>query len=217
MLKKLYTLLDEALFAGFDGFRSFRTLDEYGEQQDYKWTAIIYPDCTSYANGRSADDILNVVRAWGWQEWYYVFHDRDVKADGTLKKPHYHIVIKTAPTKLKTIANILGIPQNYVQRVKSWKKMLQYLIHDETDDKVKYTVEEVICSDTQTYLRCFDSSTEEEDAKKILDYILESQCCSFVQFMSWCCANGLYATARRNASMWSNVLREIKESGGKNF
>lgn len=216
-MKPLYSLQDEALFSEFDGFKDFRTMFDYGDQQDYKWTAIIYPDCNSYANGRSAEDILSIVRGFGWQEWYYILHDKDIKADGTPKKPHYHIVIKTAPTKLSTVARQLGIPMNYVQRVKSWKKMLQYLIHDEVDDKAKYLVENVVCSDEKQYLRCFDTNSEDEEAQKILQYIVESGCQSYVQLLSWCCTNGLYSCLRRNAFFWSNIIREYQKWGNKEY
>lgn len=94
---------------------------------------------------------------------------------------------------------------------------MQYLIHDETTDKAKYTVEEVLCPDSQAYLHYFDSATEEEDARKILDYILESGCQSYIQLLSWCCQNGLYATCRRNASMWSNCIREMQKYGNKQY
>lgn len=217
MAKPLYTLEDESLFTGYEGYRQFTSKESWGEQQDYKWTCLIYPDCTTYANSRTAEDILSIVRNWGYQEWAYILHDRDVKADGTPKKPHYHVCIKTVPSKLSTVARTLGIPENYVQRVKSWRKMMIYLTHDETVDKAKYNVEEVICSDSQNYLKYFDSSSEEEDANKLLNYILESGCSSYVQLMSWACTNGFYATLRRNASMWSNVIREMQKYGGKEF
>lgn len=80
----------QALFESFDAYRVWTKEQEYKDQQDYKWTAIIYPDCTTYANGRTADDILNIVRNWGYQEWAYILHDKDVKPDGSPKTtlPH---------------------------------------------------------------------------------------------------------------------------------
>lgn len=216
-MKKQYSLEDEALFGEYEGFTQFKTLEDWNAQEDYKWTALVYPDCTTYVNGRTAEDILTIVRNWGYIEWAYILHDRDVYPDGTPKKPHYHVVIKTAPTKLSTIAHQLGIPSNYVQRVKSWKKMNKYLLHDENIDKVKYTVEEVICKDTEAYLRYFDSHSEGEDAQKILDYILESGCQSYIQLLNWCCTHDLYATCRRNASMFSNCIREMQKYGRKEW
>lgn len=216
--KEQFSLQDEALFGEYDGFTDFAHLREWDEQQDYKFTAIVYPDCKTYFQNRTADDILTVVRNWGYLEWYYIYHDKDVHPDGTPKKPHYHILVKlSSPGLLGTFARQLGIPSNYVQRVKSFKGMAKYLLHDENVDKAKYLLEEVICKDEREYLAYFDSHSETEDARKIIDYIIESGCQSYIQLLSWCVANDLYATLRRNASMYSNCVRECREYGHKEW
>lgn len=209
--KKLYSLEDAALFQSYDGFVPFESLSIREDEEDYKFTAILYPDCQSYANGRTCEQILKIVEAWGWPEWAYILHDRDIKADGTLKKVHYHVLIKTSsPSRLGTIARQLGIPSNYVQRVKSYKAMAKYLLHDENIDKAKYLVDEVICSNSKLYLSYFGSASETEDAQKILEYIISSRCASYISLLDWCCTHDLYATCRRNASMFSNCIREMR-------
>ena len=216
--KEQYTLQDEALFSDFEGLTDYAHLQEWNEQQDYKFTAIVYPDCKTYWNGRTAEDILTIVRNWGYLEWYYILHDKDVHPDGTPKKPHYHILVKlTSPGRLDTFARQLGIPTNYVQRVKSFKGMAKYLLHDENIDKAKYLAEEVVCKDTQEYLKYFSSTSEQEEAGKILDYIVESGCQSYIQLLSWCVAHDLYATCRRNASMFSNCIRECQKVYTKQY
>lgn len=209
-MKPQFTLEQEALFEPFEGYAQYKDLEQYGNQEDYKWSAIIYPDCTNYAAGRTAEQILDYASKWPFQEWYYILHDKDVKPDGTPKKPHYHFIAKTQPENLSTFARVLGIPPNYVQRVKNWKKMCKYLVHDENSDKVRYLVEQVICKDTNVYLKYWDCASEGEEAQKILEYILESGCKSYIQLIDWCCKHDLYATCRRNASMWSNCIREIQ-------
>lgn len=216
-MKPQFMLEDESLFEPFESYSNFRNLEQYGLQKDYKWCALIYPDCTSYAQGRTAEDIIEYASKWPFQEWAYILHDRDVHPDGTPKKPHYHFIAKTSPEELRTFARVLGIPCNYVQRVKNWKKMNQYLIHDENTDKVKYQIEEVVCKDTNVYLKYFDCASESEEAQKILDYIIESGCKSYMQLLDYCCKHDLYATCRRNASMWSNCIREMQQYGNKNY
>lgn len=217
-MKKQYGIEQEAIFAYFEAFSNWTKLADWEDQQDYKFTALLYPDCTSYVNGRTAEDILTMVRNWGYKEWYYILHDRDIKADGEPKKPHYHVMIKTStPSKLGTIAHQLGIPSNYVQRVKSWKSMAKYLLHDECQDKAMYLADEVVCLDTQQYLKYFDSASEAEDAQKILGYIIETGCSSYIQLIEWACKNDLYATVRRNASMWTGCIRENQHWGGKTY
>ena len=218
MSKLKFAPSDEARFSDFDAVQPWSRLDEWGEQQDYKFCALVYPDCTSYNLGRTAEDILTIVRNWGFSEWYYVLHDRDIKPDGSPKKSHYHILIKTStPCRIKNIANVLGIPSNFVQRVKSFKSMAKYLVHDETSDKEMYLAEEVVCSDTQSYLKYFDARNENEEALKIFEYIVHSGCQSYLQLVEWCCKNDYYSTLRRNASMWSNCVKENLRFGGKEF
>lgn len=218
MSKSRFSPESESLFSGFESYAAFGKLQEWGEQQDYKFTAILYPDCNEYFQNRSCDDILSIVRNWGFKEWYYILHDKDVKADGLPKKPHYHVLLKCSyPSRLVSVANILGIPANYLQRVRSFKSMARYLVHDEVTDKTAYLAEEVVCSDAVMYSRYFDSASESEDAKRILEYLVSSGCMSFIQLVEWCCQNDLYATLRRNASFWSNCIKEMQRYSGKEF
>lgn len=181
---------------------------------DRKFTAILYPDSTEY----ECEEVLDRVKNWGYEEWAYILHDRDKKQDGSPKKPHYHLILKkSTPTALITISRQIGISSQYVQRVRNWKKMVKYMTHDEETDKVKYELEELISSDSKKFLEYFKDEDETEQARRILDYITESGCRSYIQLLDWCCANGLYATCRRNASMWSNCIRETEKYGAKNW
>lgn len=174
-------------------------------EMDRKFTAILYPDSEEY----DYNEVLDKLTGWGYDEWAYIVHDRDTKEDGTLKKKHAHVILKkSTPTALGTIARQLGISSNYVQRVRNWKRMVLYMTHDEQSDKVKYELEELISSDPKKFEAYFKDEDESEQARRILDYITESGCMSYIQLLDWCVVNGLYATCRRNASMWSNCIKE---------
>lgn len=181
---------------------------------DRKFTAIVYRESQDY----DSQEVLEKLKLWGYDEWAYILHDRDKKEDGTIKKEHYHVILKkSTPTALITISRQLGIDSQYVQRIRNWKKMVKYLTHDENDDKVKYELEEIISSDSAKFLEYFKDEDETEQARQILDYITESGCKSYIQLLDWCCAHGMYATCRRNASMWSNCIREMERFGAKNW
>lgn len=174
---------------------------------DRKFTAVLYPDATNYLG--TCEDVLERLENWGFPEWAYILHDRDVHPDGTPIKPHYHVILKkTYPTALSTIAKQLGIPSNYVERVRNWKRMVKYLTHDEHMDKIQYEIEEIVSSDSKTILSYFKDEDETEQARRILQYLTESDCIRYADLLQWCINNDLYAACRRNASMWSNVLRE---------
>lgn len=80
-------------------------------------------------------------------DWAYILHDKDTKEDGTLKPPHYHIVIRTAKSvEVDTIAAWFGIPPNYVEVPKGYNAFLscvQYLTHERHEDKHRYEDSEV--------------------------------------------------------------------------
>ena len=179
-------------------------------EMDRKFTAILYPDSEEY----DYNEVIDKLTGWGYDEWAYIVHDRDKKDDGSPKKAHVHVILKkSTPTALGTIARQLGIPANYVQRVRNWKRMVLYMTHDEQDDKVKYEMEEMISSDPKKFESYFKDEDESEQARRILDYITESGCRSYIQLLDWCVYNGLYATCRRNASMWSNCIKENERYG----
>lgn len=179
-------------------------------EMDRKFTAILYPDSEEY----DYNEVIDKLTGLGYDEWAYIVHDRDKKDDGSPKKAHVHVILKkSTPTALGTVARQLGIPSNYVQRVRNWKRMVLYMTHDEQDDKVKYELEELISSDPKKFESYFKDEDESEQARRILDYITESGCRSYIQLLDWCVYNGLYATCRRNASMWSNCIKENERYG----
>ena len=91
--------------------------------------------------------------------------------------------------------------------------MVKYMTHDEETDKVKYELEELVSSNPKKFAEYFKDEDESEQARRILDYIIESGCRSYIQLLDWCVYNGLYSACRRNASMWSNCIKENERFG----
>lgn len=53
------------------------------------WSVIVYPDAAEFT---SMDAIVAAFAAAG-ADYSYILHDKDVKADGTPKKSHYHLTL----------------------------------------------------------------------------------------------------------------------------
>lgn len=73
-------------------------------------------------------------------------HDKDINKDGTLKKPHYHVVlkfdgIKTRKQAEKVFKKIGGVGAEVVNSPRAY---MRYLCHLDNPDKVQYPVEEVV-------------------------------------------------------------------------
>lgn len=77
--------------------------------------------------------------------WAYILHDKDKKEDGTLKNPHWHIVLEcknTAP--LKKISEWFGVPAQYIDIPKgqgAFGDCVAYLTHEEVTTELKYVYE----------------------------------------------------------------------------
>lgn len=75
-------------------------------------------------------------------------HDSDVLSDGSLKKPHWHIVIKwrnttTLKAVIKHVCPALGCPM-YAKIVASMRLMLRYLAHLDNPEKAQYDPAKII-------------------------------------------------------------------------
>ena len=76
----------------------------------------------------------------------YILHDKDQNEDGTLKKPHWHIMLKFYNSRRRSdVAKWFGLSESYVQDSRSGKydDMLLYLIHENAPEKYQYKIEEV--------------------------------------------------------------------------
>ena len=79
-------------------------------------------------------------------KYAYILHDKDVNEDGTLKAPHWHIMLKFNDTQDSMyICKWFGIEEQYVikSRTGRFDSMLCYLIHANSQDKYQYSCKEV--------------------------------------------------------------------------
>lgn len=106
---------------------------ENANEKTRNWTFLVYPD-SAPENWR---EILDE-EAVPWLE--SPFHEFDLNADGTPKKPHWHVILifdgpKTYSRVCKMIAPLNGpIPK----MVQSLKGMTRYLAHLDNPEKYQY-------------------------------------------------------------------------------
>lgn len=73
-------------------------------------------------------------------------HDKDLKQDGTKKKPHYHIIVRFRSKKSfkqikEAICDPLGGP--HPQPVFDFPMMVRYLAHLDDPEKAQYNIEDI--------------------------------------------------------------------------
>lgn len=101
------------------------------------WTIVVYPDSAPQDWRQKLDGLQ-------WVE--SPLHDKDVNADGTPKKAHWHIMIfnsgKISYNQAKEIADsIHGASPQYVQNVVG---MVRYFAHLDNPEKAQYDKSEII-------------------------------------------------------------------------
>ena len=94
--------------------------------------------------------LQNVERGLGKpaiQRWAYILHDKDVREDGTLKEPHYHVLVWLKYSQeSKHVAEWFGVQEQFVERVKSDVGALEYLTHANAPEKYQYDASDVVSS-----------------------------------------------------------------------
>lgn len=77
----------------------------------------------------------------------YILHDKDTEEDGTLKKPHYHVIAKYDSVKaldqVREDFAFTGI--EFFEPVRSFRTMCRYLCHLDEEGKHQYPVDDVKC------------------------------------------------------------------------
>lgn len=103
------------------------------------WTFVCYPESLPEGWERQLGD-LHVPCA-------YILHDKDAEEDGTLKKPHYHVIAKYDGVKtleqVQQDFSFTGI--SYIEPVKTFRAMCRYLCHLDEEGKHQYPVDDVRC------------------------------------------------------------------------
>ena len=136
------------------------------------WTFFVYPD-SAPANWR---EILNELHV-PWIE--SPLHDKDVDANGELKKAHWHILLmfssKKSYQQILEITSQLNSPNP--QKCTNIKGMVRYFAHMDDPDKFQYSKGEIIGysgADPLTYLSA-TSGERYQLIKEMISYVKENE------------------------------------------
>lgn len=112
------------------------------ETQDIRvrnWTVVVYPE-SAPDNWRDILDDFHI-------EWVESpLHDKDINADGTPKKPHYHVLLMFSGKKSfeqvrKDICEEINCP--IPKKVHNTKSLVRYMAHLDNPDKAQYDIREI--------------------------------------------------------------------------
>ena len=145
-------------------------------------------------------------------------HDSDTKEDGTLKKPHFHVMLKFRAAKYASaLANELGIEPNMIlgtqaneAPVQSFESMARYFMHLDDPQKAQYDfdlMEGPLREDAEA--PCNGKQTESDRVLRIIELLdAQPKQLTMREFVILVCKNGLYSDCRRAGFMMTKVLED---------
>lgn len=192
-------------------------MSESSKIRDRKYVAVLYPEDPTHS--ACMDKLLQ-----GGYNYAAILHDQDVYEDGEhqgeLKKPHWHIVLKFKNAVWNTsVANELGIEQNYLQQCKNVDAALLYLVHYGYDDKAQYDLEKVFGPLQVRLSTLLSDSDESTRVLTIYDMIRNSPgIVTYTEIFEKACKSGLYSDVRRMGTQLGWLINEhnasvMKETG----
>lgn len=108
------------------------------------------------------------ITVWG------INHDRDTDENGELKTPHTHLILEySTPRAISTVANLLGVADNFIEYGQSKQALMKYLTHKDDKDKFQYENEEVFTNSGLLYADAIMGSAMTD--KEIAEYLLEGK------------------------------------------
>ena len=119
------------------------------------------------------------------KSWAYILHDKDVDEDGNPVEPHIDGVVELCESvKFSTVGGYVGVPAQYVNRIKQKYKAgrhwyadiggaLSYLTHRNKPDAYQYDDTEVVAKPGYDWLAVRTKSEERQKNRKSLQAILD--------------------------------------------
>lgn len=150
------------------------------------FTFVAYPDSVP---DNWSDIIDNYHIAWVCSP----LHDKDFNADGTPKKPHWHLMLAfdsvKAPEQAQMIAN--AVRGTLVQIAHSPRALVRYMIHMDNPEKAQYDKRDIRVHggyDLQDYLTTGNIS-KYDTLKAILAYVVEADIVEYEDLVIYCMYN----------------------------
>lgn len=144
----------------------------------------------------------DIIEEWKVPTFVSPLHDKDVKEDGELKKPHYHALLMFDGVKSKDqVLELVGpLGVKHLENVDSKKGYARYLCHLDSLDKKHYNTNDVICFSSADYSLYSGKQVKKKDVisdilewtKKegvysysdVLDYALKSDNESWISLLT---------------------------------
>lgn len=206
-----------------------RKSKEYSDRelsQGRAFQCILYPDSEEY----DCQLLLNRLDSF-WDKAWYVYHDCDSYTDeevqewkfknkseecpfaaGELKKPHFHCIgFRESPLILGCAAEKFGLKSNYVQKCKSLKAAVRYLVHKDQPNKFQYDVDKIhmVNCDERELSKFLRMDVDAMDkGKRLFEFIMTHDRVTLTQLTRFSFDNDCYDELRRGQHLYTALLVE---------
>lgn len=138
----------------------------YGSGRTRNYASVFYLDS-------APDNWRDILNDFHIPIFISPYHDNDLNPDGTVKKPHYHVLIMFDSVKTPEQAAEIFSSINCVglEIVKSLRGYARYLCHLDNPEKFQYSISDVIQLGGSIYLDVIQSASDRYDAlKEMMDF-----------------------------------------------
>lgn len=202
---------------------------KYSDRESVKskiWQCVLYPDSQSYDCVQVVENIKSL------SIWYaFILHNQDnilmtdiqdsvgsenqyTDSDlGLHKKDHFHCVFQIANNKqLGLMANLIGLPSNYLQKTDNKVGSIQYLTHKNNPEKHQYGIDEITTNIQGIKRKYFADEDSIVKANIILEFINNSPyILTITQVSIWACDQNCWDEFRRGQHIFTAVIKEHNE------
>lgn len=167
------------------------------DERTRNWTFIVYPDS-------APENWLEILKAEQVPFAVSPLHDKDVNADGEIKKPHWHVMLMFKGNKsfnqIKDITDKLNAP--VPQKVSNAKGMVRYFVHLDNPEKFQYNKDDIQVFGGADIKQHLTSASEQKNER--YDGIREM--CKFIDDHGVIEFSDLMAYAMDNRADWFELL-----------
>lgn len=152
------------------------------------WAFVVYPESLP-------QNWLNLLEESGVQCAISPLHDKDVNADNTIKKPHYHVLLTYENTTTYNavkdfISKFNGTIPQPLEQVRGYYR---YLTHKDNPEKAQYNENDICLINGFNILDYVELTTAEINAikKELQKIIRDNQIMEYSDLMDYCLDNDL--------------------------
>lgn len=192
------------------------------DKRTRNWSCIIYPrQGIEGEQTECPDNWAEILGELGVKCAVSPLHDKDVKPDGTLKKPHRHVVfaydgVKTEKQAREDFARIGGVG---CEAVRSLYSITRYLTHKDDKDKAQYSSLDVLTFGGFEYRRYVETKEDEEKdtqtkLRKIFALCAERGLYDFGELAEYLLSEepDLFGVMRKNSYFFSQFIKSKRDN-----